>query len=100
MKSNFKYPVTLIKQIPYFSNLVKGVLSVCFIICIITWFIYFPSADSGNEMQTVAIVTSTPDPSKWLVLFSTIALVPLFYLYEKVRIRKPAFLIFNDDNIV
>ncbi|HSN59900.1 MAG TPA: hypothetical protein VLR49_03125 [Ferruginibacter sp.] len=100
MKSNLKYPVFLIKQIPYFSKLLKGIVSVCFIICLIAWFLFFPSTDSGNEMKTVAMIEGTSQPIKWLILASGLGLIPLYFLYVKLRIRKPALLLFNDDNIV
>src|SRR5436190_3605687 len=99
MKSNSKYPVILVKQIPYFSKLLGAIVVVCFLICIAAWFIYFSSADSGNEMKTVTLIEGTSESTKWLILFSGICLAPLYFLYMKLRIRRSAFLLFNDDNI-
>ncbi len=50
-------------------------------------------------MKTVAIIEGTSQPTKWLILVSGIGLIPLYFLYVKLRIRKPAFLQFNDDSI-
>jgi hypothetical protein len=100
MKSDFKYQVILVNKIPYLTKLLGVILSVCFIICLVAWFLYFPATDSGNEMKTVAMINETPELTKKLMLFSGLGLIPLYFLYVKLRIRKNAFLLFNEDNIV
>ncbi len=100
MKSNLKFPVVFVKRIPYFSKLLAGLVFISFTICLIAWYLYFPSTDSGNEMKTVALIENTSESMKWLIIISGFSFLPLYLLYVKLRIRKSAFLLFNDDNII
>jgi hypothetical protein len=69
-------------------------------VCIVAWFVYFPSANAGNEMKTVALIEGTSETAKWLILCSAAGVIPLYLIYVKLRFRTPAFLLFNEDNIV
>ena len=100
MKGDIKFAVVLRNKLPYLTKLFGALLIICFVFSFIAYVLYFPSANSGNEMKIVVLFESTSITTKWLMLFSILGLIPCYFLYTKMRLRKDGVLFFEDFSII
>ena len=94
--SNNSYEVTIIKKIPYLTEflfilLIPGVLTL-----LIAYYFMFPSGQSTNNMQIVAVLRIIPEKVQFLLLYFGLSTILLYPFYKYVKMYRRAMLTFND----
>ena len=100
MEINYKYPVIIKKKILYVSATLKGLFLVCVFVVAIAYFFFVPSGKSGNEMKTVAALTSISETTKWFILSCGIGVMVFYIMYRTLLYRKKGYIEFSDQSII
>lgn len=94
---NSKYKVTVIKKIPYISELLFFLLMPGIITLLILFFFLVPSIQSSNEMNIVAVFILIPGKLQLLLLYFSLSTIVLYPLYKYIKLYQDAILTFNDN---
>lgn len=94
-----KYPIILKKNIPYISEFLMGVMSLCCIILALCFFLFMPSLRSSNEMKVVASMINIPESVKWIILSSGIGFLVFWLFYKHIAIYRVGSLRFASDTL-
>ncbi len=93
---NTSYEVTLIKKMPYLTELLLFVLLPGVLVLLTAYFFLLPSGQSSNEMQIVTIIRIIPEKGQFILLYLGLSTIIFYPLYKYLKIYKRAFLTFDD----
>ena len=90
------YEVTLIKKIPYLTELLLFLLLPGLLVLFTAYFFLVPSGQSANEMQIVTIIRIIPEKGQFILLYLGLSTIIFYPLYKYLKIYKRAFFTFNE----
>jgi len=99
MDTGKSFEILIRKKIPFWSELLFGIMATCFIFLVLLYLVMSPSANSSGEIKVAYYILVVPEWLKEASAYSFIGLILLIPLYNVSKSRELATLTINNNDL-